>query len=541
MPSEQIPSAGVDLPAPERKSLHEAEREIDAAFAENALAAVPWTQSTWTMLSALEDHHFKIMVVEKLPDREAAIYVDGLMNALTHPLRVLFRSAPKAPSQLSRRFIDEHYGLAMQWIDAAEDYNHFCSVFPLFHAGEISLQISGDWIQPTDWSTVNLSYEVYDRFVGKREPEAERRLNSDAIAATLRTCIRTSGGMFSIEFTRRLVDELKRNFSPSFEGRHVLPPDWEFSKFSLAQYRSVFVLLQVLCEAWFVARQLVALTGARGMGYEASVWTPRKMKLVSLIKRHTGICTQTIEDILRYLTFGEVGVRNPDIAIQPLVDLGDGHFAIAPFLLLHGHAERNLCVLLNQVAEDRRLYARLVEEKEQRIRGETIDSLRDFGFDFRYGALDNTDVDLAVIDHRSKTCLCIELKWFIEPAEVREVLMRSEEVSKGISQARLLTDLFKAEDERLLSLLGVDSNYDFLAMVGSVNFIGRAGIQDPDIPVTKVWHLISEIQRNGSLSETLGWLRSRRYLPVKDRDFKVHTVPIESGRWKSHWYAISHA
>jgi len=520
--------------------INSVEQEIDDAFDSNALTEVPWTQSAWTLLSVVEDHHFKITVMQPLPEREAAIYVDGLVNALTYPLRALHRRASRVPASLDRRYIEEHYGLAQEWLDAAEDYSHFCSIFPLYHAKEIDLTINGDCLEPTDWSKTDLSYEVYDRFVAKRDPEREHWLDAKAIEPTLRTCIRSSGGRYSIDFSRRLLDELERHFAPAFAGRHVLPEDWQFSRFSLAHYRAVFICLQIAAEAWFAARQIVA-SGVRGIAYESSVWTPRRGALFKLLTRQTGLTFDTVQDIVRYLTFGEVGVRNPDAAIQPLVDLGDDHYGISPFLMTQIHAERNLCVLLNQVPADRKLYAALVDDKENQLRAETIQSLQPLGLDFKHGEVGSTDVDLAIVDHASKVCLCIELKWFIEPAEIREVLMRSEELQKGVSQAKLLNSLYAQEDGRLLALLGIDGDYEFQAMVGSVNFIGRPGIQNPDVPITKLWHVVSKIKETGSLALTVQWLRLREYLPVKGSDYKIQEVPIRCGKWRSRWYGIAYA
>lgn len=413
------------------------EQEIDEAFASNALAHVPWTQSAWTLLSVVEDHHFKITVMRPLPEREAAIYVDDLVNAMTYPLRVLRERAPRAPASLDRRYIAAHYGLAQEWLDSAEDYTHFCSIFPLYHAKEIDLSVKGDFLEPTDWSLTDLSCEVYDRFVAKRDPAHERRLNGDAIAATLRTCIRASGGVYSVDFNRRLLAQLQQHWGPAFEGRHVLPDDWQFTRFSLAQYRAVFVCLQLAAEAWFAARQIVA-PGVRGIAFESSVWIPRKGALLKLLTRHTELPAYAVQAILEYLTFGEVGIRNPDVAIQPLVDLGNDHYCISPFLMTQIHAERNLCVLLNQVPADRKMYAALVDEREGLLRTETIRLLQPLCLDFKHGDVGPTDVDLAIIDHAEKVCLCVELKWFIEPAEIREVLMRSDELRKGVGQAKIL-------------------------------------------------------------------------------------------------------
>ena len=516
------------------------EKEIDGSFASNPLADVPWTQSAWTLLSVVEDHHFKITVVQPLSERDAAIYVDGLANAMTHPLRVLRTRAPRARASLDRRYIEAHYGQAQEWLNAAEDYNHFCSIFPLYHANEIGLSVNGNYLETTDWSDSDLSFEVYDRFVAKRDPAHESRLNGDAIAVSLRTCIRSSGGMYSVDFTRRLMADLQRHISPMFERRHVLPKEWQFAHFSLAQYRLVFMTLQIAAEAWFVARQLVA-PRVRGIAYEGSVWTPRKDFLRALVRRHTGLPMEPVQAVLNYLTFGEVGIRNPDVAIQPIIDLGNDHYGISPFLMTQIHAERNLCVLLNQVPEDRKLYAALVHAKEDRIRTDTIQSLQSLALSFKHGSVGRTDVDLAIIDRKAKICLCIELKWFIEPAEIREVLMRSEEIRKGIGQAKLLTSLFYSSDSRLLELLGIDRDYEFQAMVGSESFIGRPSVQDPEVPVTKVWHVAAKIKETGSLRAAVAWLKGREYLPIKGRDYTVLEVPIQCGRWRSRWYGIAYA
>lgn len=220
--------------------ISEVERQIDAAFADNKLKAVPWAQSAWTLLAMAEDHHF--LKIATLSPPEAAIYVDGLMNSLTHPLRVLHREAPKDPRSLERRFVDKHYSWAKDWLEGAEDYNHFCSIFPLFHARQIELKVDGYNIESTDWSSLDLSYETYDRFVAKRDPNTERKLDVNAIVARLKPSLRSSGGLYSVAFTRQLVADLMRLIGPAFEGRHVLPANWQFSGFSLAQYRSVFRL-----------------------------------------------------------------------------------------------------------------------------------------------------------------------------------------------------------------------------------------------------------------------------------------------------------
>ncbi len=472
---------------------------------------------------------------------QAAIYVDGLMNALTYPLRVCHQRAVKGMFTFNRELIDEHYQLADDWLNRAEDYAHFCTIFPLFHAKEIGLAVQGNDLIPTDWSADDLSYEVYDRFIAKRNPDREVGLDPNQIKRELLTNMHVSGGVYSVDFTRRLMKKLSLAFEGPLSSRHALPDNWQFTYFSLAQYRSIFICLQSMAYAWFAARQIAAADGAAAIAFSSAVWTPRKGILLIAIARHTGIQKSVVQNVLRYLTFGEVNVRNPDIAIQPIVDLTNGQYAISPFVMTHVHAERNLCVLLNQVPEDRKLYLQLVDEKESQARSETITSLFGLGLDFKHGPLDGTDLDLAIIDREAKICLCIEIKWFIEPAEVREVLARSEELRKGVTQAQKIAKMFSDNDARLMSLLQIDQSYDFQTMVGSANFIGGHRVQHPDVPITKLWHLASKIQEFQNLAQIMDWLRSRSYLPCKDQDYKISEVAIQSGKWKSRWYGIAYA
>jgi hypothetical protein len=361
--------------------LQRIEAEIDAAFADNALAKLPFAQSAWTLLSVIEDHHFKITAYAPLEEKQAAIYIDGLMNTLTHPLRVCYQHSVKGSFPFKRKLIDEHYELANRWLDVAEDYNNFCSIFPLYHAKEIELRVQDHELIPSDWSASNMAYEVYDRFVAKRDPEHEAIIDPNLILNELQACMKVSGGVFTVNFTRRLMKQLAVAFQGVYTSRHILPENWQFARFSLAEYRKIFTSLQSMAAAWFTARQLVAADGAPALAFASALWTPSKGLLVITLARHTGLAKALVTDILRYLTFGEMGIRNPDIAIQPIVDLTNGQYAISPFVINHVHAERNLCVLLNQIPGERTLYLQLVDEKNIRVKS-LLDSSSNYGRTF---------------------------------------------------------------------------------------------------------------------------------------------------------------
>ena len=518
------------------------EREIDEAFAESELIKLGYSQAVWTLLSVVEDHHFKIRVYNPIEENQQDIYIDGLLNALTYPLQVCHKNFPDHKAKINRTLIDSDYETANKWIDKAEDYTHFCSIFPLFHNGEIELKISGKNIIPTDWTEYDLSYEVYDRFIKKRHSEAEEPSDPNSVAMSVRSQTSVKKGSFKLNFSPRLVKELKDHLHKTHQLRFSLPDSWEFQYFSIQEFKEVFTTIQSMSYGWFIARQFACAEGIPALGFKDALWTPAKTELIARLRRYTGIAQEKIEKIVEYLTFGEAGVRNPDIAIQPIIDLRNGELAISIFVLLNVNCERNLCVLLNQIKEERKIYSGLVKDKEDKLRDEIIDKIKSAGYEIRHGELDDTDVDLAIIDRELKKCIAIELKWFIEPAEIREVIQRSKEVKKGVEQAKKITELWRKSDKRLINdILAVNESFDFLAVVAPVTSIGNPSSQDINIPVIKTWHLIDEILNIGDLGKVMEWLKNRDYLPKKDVDFKIEQVGIKSGDWSSIWYGITHA
>lgn len=516
------------------------ESEIDAEFADSELLNLPYAQRVWTLLSVVEDHHFKFIVHSPLSEQRARAHVDALMNELTYPMRVCHAfSSTQTPTQSVREMNNEHYIWASEWLERAESYLQFASIFPLFRTGQIGLVVEGDRLATSDWRLTDLSYEVYDRFTEKRDPQDEQEIDPNEVAAAVLASLRMTNDAFSVDFTRRLVQGLQKTYGERMMLRHRLPSGWKFSRFSLQEYRDIFVCLQSIAHGWFLARQIAVQRRIAHFGYKSSVWTPRKGALVAILSRSTGHSKQKVSEVLRYITFGEMGVRNPDVAIQPLFDLGNGQYAVSPFLIIHTNAERNLCVLLNQIPEELAVYSRLVDQKEDEARSTLIQSLQGLGLEFRHGQLAETDIDLALIDRNRRKCLCIEIKWFIEPAEIREVANRSKEIKKGISQAVKIRTAFERGDSTLLELLGIDAGYDLLTMVGSDNSIGGPSVQDATVPVTKLWHLAAEIRRAGSLEDVFAWLRSRAYLPTA-ADYRVVETPIQVGKWHSSWYAIDY-
>jgi len=351
------------------QQIRNAEEEIDTAFSTNGLKEVGYAQAVWTLLSVAEDHDLKIREINPLPEYQLDAYVDGLLNWLSYPLRVCFKMANRGNKKLIKELNDEHYQLAQDWIKKAKDYNHFCALFPLWYRKKIDISIVENQLI-VDLSSINLEYEAYNRLVRKSGYGINMRIDPNQVVDEIVRNTTFEDDRFNVNFNPKLVSRLIVLCNETFSVRYSLPGNWQFSGFNLSQFKSIYISIQALLLAWRIARLIAARKDMQSLGYSSSVWVVQKEELVNRISSYSEQPPNIVKSIFELLTFGNVGIREPDIAVQPLIDLNNGFYALSPFVWLNVDAERNLCVLLNQIDAEKEIYSNLVKDKESIQRNE---------------------------------------------------------------------------------------------------------------------------------------------------------------------------
>ena len=519
--------------------IQECEIEIDKAYDSNPLNEISYAQALWTILSVMEDRFLKFTYIDNLSVEQKHAHADVYLNALTYPLRSIVRNNKKPSRKIKHELIDEHYEFAADWLDKSEVYNNFCSIFPLWRNKIIDLTIEDDMLNTSNYKSKEIAYEVYNRLNGKDGITNDIPIDPNKIATLIMYNVSYTVDRFKLNINPKIANLLIKEYSLATNERYNFPEQWEFDNFTLGEYKKVLTSLQALLYGRFIARTNLVFNGMPGLGYPDSVWVISRPELVSRISRYISVKKEIIESIFNYLTFGGVSVRNPDIAVQPIIDLKNGYLALSPFVFLNLDAERNLSVLLNQIDNDRKLYSKLVQQKEDILRDLLKSEIEPLGYEVVSGQLVDTDLDLAIIDRKEKLCIAFELKWFIEPAEIREIIQRSEELKKGVAQALKLMMKFKSNDEQLLNnILKIDKEYVFKVAVGSRNWIGHFDVQNPVVPIIKIRHFTDELKQRKNLKSTVKWLEQREYLPKNMVDYEIIDMPIELGGWKSSWYGI---
>lgn len=517
--------------------LRKIEQEIDNYYKSYPLVKLPFATAAWSLLAFGETH-----VLSERPDgiQDFQRQVTDFVSELKHPLRWLYDACTRT-DQFSVAYNDSLFKASWDLFKLGQDYDWFVLAYTYASCGEIKLILRNSTIQPTEDFYDGIEYEVYNRLSEPNKSlEAMSAVNPSRFPFdTIKQSVTIRGDRFSHQLNPKLVATTITAMEPIFDSMFMLPSEWEFSHYTLGEFRRAFEVISAMAAIRLIARRIAITQGCPGKGHTDGVYVVRFDELLRQVVRCSNVPESKVHCILDDLCFGNRNVSNPDPVLQPLIKLNSDICAIAPNLWLCLSAERNLAVLFNRLPTEKMIYSKLVFEKENLMRRRFTTGLSAQGFRFVSGNVQGLpDVDLAIIKDSEKTCLLIELKWFIGPSEPREIIQKSEEIKKGISQSLILKRAFSINHTSLLERLQIDSGYRLEAVVVSENWVGYANVQNPEIPVILADHLIAKLKCTKDLQSTVEWLNARKYLPKKGVHFEIANHPATIGKWTVDWYEI---
>ena len=519
--------------------LRRAEKEIDNHYRSNPLVNLPFARAAWALLAFGEEKMLKEINLSST-SQEISAATNNLVNDLKDPMHWLYHACGQG-GQVPFEWNDEIFQASRDLFDLGTEYGRFVAAYTYASRGWIELELQGSTIQPTENLFNGIEYEAYNRLIKPNESrEALSSVNFGKFPMeAIDLALKIHGDRFRCDPNPRMVADTVKAMSPIFDSAFSLPSEWRFSRYSLNDFRKVFEAIVALALIRVTARRIAIDRGCGALGYADSIYVPTFGELLRRIVRYSGVSESKVQSIFDDLSYGNPDISSPDPALQPLIKLNSEVYAIMPQLWICSASERNLTVLLNRLPSEKGIYSKLVGEKETLMRKRLTTCLSTKSFRLVEGRMPNLpDVDLAVINDSEKTCLLLELKWFIYPAEAREIIEKSEEIRKGISQVCQLQNAFADNHQPLLKKLNIDSNYRIAGVVVSQNWIGHAKAQSYDIPVIQADHLIAKLKDTKDLGSVIEWLKARKYLPEEGKHFKVHRTRATIGKWTLKWYGI---
>lgn len=517
--------------------LQHIEKQVDNLYKSNPLLDLPFSTAAWHLLAAAGDDLGRMFLrgPGALPNIDVA--AKEFHGDLEFPMYWLYTTCEKTLQLPSGRNEDHYKKAARDLFEWGKKYASFVFAYTGGYRGVFELELQEEIIQPRGEVIKGLEYQAYNDFLDIHAAEVaysllDRNMDKD-LSDSIRNSLKITGETFSCKLNRNLVRDMKRFLEPNIDRMFSLPSEWRFSSYSLGEFRKVFEAICAMAHIRWRAHSIAKSLGCRDGGYASSIFMPSCDSLLTLVVENSGVSKPAVRRILEDLTYGNRGIKRPNLALQPLVKIHSDYCAIVPFLWITWIAEDNLIALLNRLPEERKIYSKLSNEKEGRMREGIMRELTATEFRFIYGPVHKSlpDIDLALVMDSEKAALLLELKWFIAPASAYECHVKSKEISTGVSQIKKLKTEFSGKNELLLKKLRIDSNYTLGGAVVSQNWIGYADVQSPEAPVIQLNHLIAKLKGGNGLKSTIEWLKNREYLPKLYEDFTIGETSIKVGDW----------
>jgi hypothetical protein len=136
------------------------------------------------------------------------------------------------------------------------------------------------------------------------------------------------------------------------------------------------------------------------------------------------------------------------------------------------------------------------------------------------------EIDLLLIDEAARSILLGELRWMLQPGDVREVLNRKRVVREKVTQARRKLAGARAATEEVLRKLGLPSGaWTINAVVIIDGFGGTASDHPKEIPVVPREVFIRVVDAALDLEHAHAVMSTPLWLPREGVDFEQHWEP----------------
>lgn len=211
--------------------------------------------------------------------------------------------------------------------------------------------------------------------------------------------------------------------------------NWNFGHYCLEDFIKLWIYLDIKCSLHLYYFDPV-LSNTYGYPF---FYLQTRSDWEEELSEGAKISIEKARAILSDLIF-DPNKRNIGVRIQPFVPYGINYLALSPTLVCVSLIEGNLLEL--QSKTNKKVYDAISGEKEKM-------QLDDFekclqrrnnliykrNIKIRQNDRVITDIDLAIVEIKTKTLILIQMKWLLRPRYIYDIYKKNEEIEKAIEQA----------------------------------------------------------------------------------------------------------
>ena len=517
-----------------REKLVALEASVDAHY----MAKVPKTRSWELTISHLLFAHAASAMASLLQEFQSpppgpwSPSVESRKHGLMHAVRML-HTLESRPIRGVRAHVDESLvEWAIPFLSLGLEYDAVICGFTLYHAGKFSVaELSDDRVLFVPIDPFEAAYDFADHFL--HSPQATQE-QSQTFAEHLRGLIERTGSLSlsSLLASPDMSSALMQTVSAMHETSWQLPTLWSYKGTPVAKLRQFWTAL------WLVG------TSALGSGFGAlrepvPTWKPvlwmRTAALASCISKLTELSEVEVRTILEWHVYDRSKTKS-DVALTPFVQTDAEHVITSPELLTTSRFERNF------YANAARTNSSEIDDTSHLLAPQMASELamvfRDKGYlaatEVPYhSSRGDGDIDLLVWAPNECTLMALELKWFVAPADYREVLNLADKAAEPIREQLPKYRCALAED--LTGLLPRAFGAELRTMprllsVGLVmrNYVGHASLRKYPFWFAPEAALLQVSGLSSTLTELIANMENFSWLPRLGKDYEVFTTEFVS-------------
>jgi hypothetical protein len=341
--------------------------------------------------------------------------------------------------------------------------------------------------------------------------------------------------LLSYEYKGEIAVQLARHVP---EQPRLLPDRWRFSWGTASDTTLLINALALRCIYHVVAVHFGAgVNELRGGGISNIVLVQSRDQLIDDLRQMTSLTEAKIRAFCQFLTWG-FRTATPDPALQPLIPLGAGTFAIPCLHLLSSDQERNLLSLLaRRHPEDFNSQSGLFEgdmvagllacsAPGDSVLRANIEAVVD-------GAKE--EIDLVILSEREGRMIVCELRWILGPGDPREVQNKKKVCLEKVAQLRRKVSHVSREPRRVAAtILGREPATPEWSVEGVIVIEGFAGTRSPNprYPIIPARLFKLALNQALSLSSLAQWCEGLSWLPTEGHHFNVveQEIALEGGK-----------
>ena len=530
-------------------ALEQLETLLDQAYLRHRIPHPNRVLTIWYCLTASEDSQ-RCMFTElgaKMEMSKIIFYLDRFKYSMRYALdRIAQEAHDKTAAPVPRPALEKYLKIAAGLMFAGIDHALASQICGALHAGSASAS------EEKDAWRVTIDDVRHDKAYGALEliGAAKRGLidfatlifhwirNPSAvpeIVNRIASSVTRNGELLTYDYQGEFAEQLTQHVSAQ---PHLLPAQWRFAWGIENETTLLTNALALRCIYHVLAVHFGAgETGLRGGGLSNILLVISRDQLIHDLRLMTSLSESKIRAFCQFLTWGS-GTSTPDPALQPLIPLGPGMFAIPCLHLLSSDQERNLLSLLARTDPghfnaqshlfERDMVAALLicSPPGDSVLRANIKAVID-------GAVE--EIDLVILSEREGRMIICELRWMLGPGDPREVQNRKKVCLEKVAQLRRKVEHVSKQPRGVAAaILGREAAISDWVVDGIVVIEGFAGTRSPNprYPIIPARLFKLALNQAVSVSSLAEWCEGLSWLPKEGHHFNVveQEIVLERGK-----------